>query len=179
MVAHAGSRVMLIDADLRNPGLSQIFSPHNSAGLVEVAAGQTELDDAVWTESGSGLSFLPAGTQSREVLHPNEILASTAIKSLIDKLRNAFDYVIVDLPPLAPVVDTRTTTRFIDSYVYVIEWGRTTIDVVKHSLSDAPELYDRLLGAVLNKTNMSILQRYEPYRTSYYYRKYSRYSDVS
>jgi succinoglycan biosynthesis transport protein ExoP len=179
MIAHAGSRVILVDADLRKPRLSQILSPHNSAGLVEVAAGQTALDDAIWTESGSGLTFLPAGPQSAEVLHPNEILASTAIKSLIDKLRSAFDYVIVDLAPLAPVVDTQTTTSFIDSYVYVIEWGRTTIDVVKHSLSNAPELYDRLLGAVLNKTNMSVLQRYEPYRTSYYYRKYSRYSDVS
>jgi len=179
MIAHAGSRVILVDADLRNSSLSRIFSPDTSAGLVEVAAGKTALDDAIWTDSGSGLSFLPAGPQSAKLLHPNEILASTAIKSLIDKLRSAFDYVIVDLAPLAPVVDTQTTTSFIDSYVYVIEWGRTTIDVVKHSLSNAPELYDRLLGAVLNKTNMSVLQRYEPYRTSYYYRKYSRYSDVS
>ena len=63
--------------------------------------------------------------------------------------------------------------KFIDSYVYVVEWGRTKIDVVEHSLSNAREVYDRLLGVVLNKANMSVLQRYEPYQTNYYYRKYS------
>ena len=112
------------------------------------------------------------------MLHPNEILASVAIKSLIDKLCGAFDYVIADFSPLAPVVDTRTTTSFIVSYVYIVEWGRTKIDVVEHSLSNAREVYDRLLGVVLNKAKMSVLQRYEPFRTTYYYRKYSQYSGV-
>jgi len=63
--------------------------------------------------------------------------------------------------------------KFIDSYVYVVEWGRTKIDVVEHSLSNAREVYNRLLGVVLNEANMSVLQRYEPYRTNYYYQKYS------
>jgi succinoglycan biosynthesis transport protein ExoP len=169
MIAHAGSRVILVDADLRNPSLSRKFSPSASAGLVEVAAGRTVLNDAIWTDPTTGMTFLPAGSESTKSLHPNEILASVAIKSLIDKLRGAFDYVIVDFPPLAPVVDTRTTASFIDSYVYIVEWGRTKIDVVEHCLSNAREVYDRLLGVVLNKANMSVLQRYEPYRT--YYRK--------
>lgn len=175
MIASAGSRVILVDADLRNPSLSRNFSPGASAGLVEVTAGRTELNDAIWTDPTTGLTFLPAGSESTKLLHPNEILASVAIKSLIAKLRGAFDYVIVDLAPLAPVVDTRTTTSFIDSYVYVVEWGRTKIDVVEHSLSGAPEVYDRLLGVVLNKANMSVLQRYERHRTTYYYRKYDQY----
>jgi succinoglycan biosynthesis transport protein ExoP len=173
MIAHAGSRVILVDADLRKPSLSRNLSPGASAGLVEVAAGRTALNDAIWTDPTNGLTFLPAGPESTKLLHPNEILASVAIKSLIDKLRGAFDYVIIDFPPLAPVVDTRTTASFIDSYVYVVEWGRTKIDVVERSLSNAREVYDRLLGVVLNKAKMSVLQRYEPYRTNYYYRKYS------
>jgi succinoglycan biosynthesis transport protein ExoP len=178
MIAHAGARVILVDADLRKPSLSRTFSPGAAAGLVEVAAGRTALDDAIWTDPTTGLTFLPAGPESMKLLHPNEILASVAVKSLIDKLRGAFDYVIVDFPPLAPVVDTRTTASFIDSYVYVVEWGRTKIDVVEHSLSNAREVYDRLLGVVLNKANMSVLQRYERYRTTYYYRKYDQYREV-
>jgi succinoglycan biosynthesis transport protein ExoP len=178
MIAHAGSRVILVDADLRKPSLSRNLSPGASAGLVEVAAGRTALNDAIWTDPTNGLTFLPAGPESTKLLHPNEVLASVAIKSLIEKLRGAFDYVIVDFPPLAPVVDTRTTASFIDSYVYVVEWGRTKIDVVEHSLSNAREVYDRLLGVVLNKANMSVLQRYERFRTTYYYRKYSQYCDV-
>jgi len=179
MIAHAGARVILVDADLRNPSLSRALAPGAAAGLVEVAAGRTALNDAIWTDPATGLTFLPAGPESTKLLHPNEILASAAIKSLFDKLRGTFDYVIVDFPPLAPVVDTRTTTSFIDSYVYVVEWGKTKIEVVEHSLSNAREVYDRLLGVVLNKADMSVLQRYERYRTTYYYRKYDQYRNVS
>jgi succinoglycan biosynthesis transport protein ExoP len=179
MIAHAGSRVILVDADLRNPSLSRNLAPGAAAGLVEVAAGRKALNDTIWTDSTTGLTFLPTGPESTKLLHPNEILASVAVKSLIEKLRGEFEYVIVDFPPLAPVVDTRTTAGFIDSYVYVIEWGRTKIDVVEHSLSTAPEVYDRLLGVVLNKANMSVLHRYERYRTTYYYRKYDQYRNVN
>jgi succinoglycan biosynthesis transport protein ExoP len=179
MIAHAGSRVILVDADLRNPSLSRNLAPGAAAGLVDVAAGRTALNEALWTDLATGLSFLPAGPESTKLLHPNEVLGSAAIKSLFDTLRGTFDYVIVDFPPLAPVVDTRTTTSFIDSYVYVVEWGRTKIDVVEHSLSNAREVYERLLGVVLNKANMSVLQRYERYRTTYYYRKYDQYRNVS
>ncbi len=178
MIAHAGSRVILVDADLRNPSLSRDLGPNAIAGLVEVAAGGIALNDAIWTDPATGLIFLPTGPKSTKLLHPNEILGSLAVKSLIDKLRGAYDYVIVDLPPLAPVVDTRTTANFINSYVYVIEWGRTRIDVVEHSLSNAREVYDRLLGVILNKADMAVLQRYERYRTTYYYKQYDQYRNV-
>jgi succinoglycan biosynthesis transport protein ExoP len=175
MIAHAGAKVILVDADLRNPSLSRKLAPGAAAGLVDVAAGRMALHEALWTDPATGLTFLPTGLESAKLLHPNEVLGSAAIKTFFAKLRDAYDYVIVDFPPLAPVVDTRTTTSFIDSYVYVVEWGKTHIDVVEHSLSNAREVYDRLLGVVLNKANMSVLQRYERYRTTYYYRKYDHY----
>ena len=178
MIAHAGAKVILIDADLRNPSLSRNLAPGAGAGLVDVAVGRTPLNDAVWTDRQTGLLFLPAGLESTKLLHPNEILGSAAVRTFFDKLRDSYDYVIVDFPPLAPVVDTRTTTTFINSYVYVVEWGKTKIDVVEHSLSNAREVYDRLLGVVLNKANMAVLQRYERYRTTYYYRKYDQYRNV-
>ena len=65
--------------------------------------------------------FLPAGPLAAELVHPNEILRSDALKSLINTIRDEFDYVIVDCTPLAPVADARTTTRFINSYIYVIQ----------------------------------------------------------
>jgi succinoglycan biosynthesis transport protein ExoP len=175
MIAHAGSHVILVDADLRNPSLSRHLAPSSTAGLVEVAAGRVALDDALWTDPKTGLVFLSTGPESTKLLHPNAIIGSAAVKSFFRQLRDKYDYVIVDFSPLAPVVDTRTTTGFVDSYIYVIEWGRTKIDAIEHSLSDAPEVYDRLLGVVLNKVNMSVLQRYERYRTNYYYRKYDHY----
>jgi succinoglycan biosynthesis transport protein ExoP len=94
------------------------------------------------------------------------------VKQLFESLRSAYDYVIVDLPPLAPVVDVRATTNLIDSFVYVVEWGRTKIDVVWHNLANASGVYDRLLGVVLNKADTQVLGRYEGYHGNYYYNRY-------
>jgi succinoglycan biosynthesis transport protein ExoP len=93
-------------------------------------------------------------------------------RTLLDGLRNEYDYIIVDLPPLAPVSDARATAGIIDSYIYVIEWGRTRVNVVQHQLAAAPELYDRLLGVVLSKANPKILARYEQYYGRNYYKYY-------
>jgi succinoglycan biosynthesis transport protein ExoP len=83
---------------------------------------------------------------------------------------------VVDLPPLAPIVDTRATAHLVDSFVFVIEWGRTKIDVVEHALGHAPGIYDKLLGVVLNKVDMNIFGRYASHREDYYYNKhYTRY----
>lgn len=177
LLAHAGSRVILIDADLRKPSLSQHLGS-TEAGLVDVVAGTTPLDAAIWTDPASGMAFLGAGTHSTKLAHPNDFLGSAVLKGLIDELRHSYDYVIVDLPPLAPVVDTRTTVAAIDSYVYVIEWGRTKVDVVQHSLASAREIYDRLLGVVLNKVDLAMLEHYERHRTDYYYRQYPSYKHV-
>jgi polysaccharide biosynthesis transport protein len=170
LIAHAGGRVLLLDLDLRNPSASRSLAP-DSAGLIDVIAGKLALKDAIWIDRSTNLEFLPSGATPK-LLHTNEILASAAMKKLFESLRSAYDYVIVDLPPLAPVVDVRSTTNIIDSYVYVVEWGRTKIDVVEHCLSGAPGVYDRLLGVVLNKADINVLGRYEGYHGHYYYNKY-------
>lgn len=170
LIAHAGGRVLLVDLDLRNPSLSRALSP-DSKGLVDIISGKIRLEGAIWTDRSTNLAFLPSGATPK-LLHTSEILSSTIVKKLFENLRSAYDYVIVDLPPLAPVVDVRATTNIIDSYVYVVEWGRTKIDVVEHNLSNASGVYDRLLGVVLNKADTNILGRYEGYHGNYYYNKY-------
>jgi succinoglycan biosynthesis transport protein ExoP len=80
---------------------------------------------------------------------------------------------------LAPVVDVRAMTHLVDSFVFVIEWGRTKIDVVEHALRMAPNVYDNLLGVVLNKADLNLFGRYESHRRHYYYnRHYARYGYV-
>jgi len=106
------------------------------------------------------------------VLHTNEILASTAFRNLVENLRKTYDYVIIDFPPLAPVVDVRATTQIVDSYVYVVEWGKTRINLVQDRLLGCPEIHERLLGVVLNKANVNVLERYESYYGKYYYRRH-------
>ena len=98
------------------------------------------------------------------------------MQTLIERCREKYQYVIVDLSPLAPVTDVRATPTLINSYVFVVEWGRTPIGAVEQALTSARGVYDKTLGAILNKTDMNTLQRYEGYRGSYYYHpSYSRY----
>jgi len=111
--------------------------------------------------------------------HSSEVLACESTRILFERLRQAYDYIIVDLSPLAPVVDVRAMTHLVDSFVFVIEWGRTKIDVVEHALRMAPGVYDNLLGVVLNKADLKLLGRFESHRRQYYdNRHYSRYGYV-
>jgi hypothetical protein len=105
--------------------------------------------------------------------------AEATFQILFERLRQAYEYIIVDLPPLAPVVDGRAMTHLVDSFVFVIEWGRTKIGVVEHALRMAPDAYDNLLGVVLNKINLNLLGRYESHHRDYFYnRRYARYGYV-
>jgi len=80
---------------------------------------------------------------------------------------------------LAPVVDVRGMTHLVDSFVFVIEWGRTKIDVVERALRMAPGVYDNLLGVVLNKADLNLLGRYESHCRDYFFnRHYERYGYV-
>jgi len=178
LIAHSGARVILIDSDLRNPSLSRALVPDAKMGLVDVVAQKAQLEDVLTVDPETRLSILPAGTTSK-LLHTNEVLASKAMHALITLLRSRYDYVVLDMPPMAPVVDVRVTSSFVDSYVFVVEWGKTKMDVVRHNLLGAPEIQDKLLGVVLNKADTKLLARYESYHGRYYYQKYyARYGYV-
>jgi succinoglycan biosynthesis transport protein ExoP len=175
LLSQIGARTILIDCDLRNPSLSRALAPSAESGLLEVIAGKESLEDVIWTEPSINMVFLPAVVKFR-LAHSTEILSSTPVKNLFEKLRESYDHIVVDLPPLAPIVDTRATAHLVDSFVFVIEWGRTKIDVVEHALGHAPGIYDKLLGVVLNKVDMNIFGRYASHREDYYYNKhYTRY----
>lgn len=178
LMAHSGARVILVDSDLRNPSLSRALVPDAKSGLVDVVAQKLRLEDALTIDPQTKLSILPAGTTSK-LLHTNEILASKAMHALVNELRSKFDYVVLDMPPMAPVVDVRVTSSFVDSYVFVVEWGKTRMDVIKHNLRASPEIQHKLLGVVLNKADTKLLARYESYHGRYYYQKYyARYGYV-
>jgi succinoglycan biosynthesis transport protein ExoP len=177
LIAHSGSHAILIDADLRNPTLSRQLG-FDGPGLIDVLAGWKSLDEILLLDQRSGLRFLPAGAKSN-MPHTNELLASDAMKKLITVLHDNYDYLIVDLPPLIPVIDARASTNFIDAYICVVEWGCTKVDLIRHGLSNAPEIYERLLGVILNKVDMTTIGRYERHRSNYYYEKYrSRYGNL-
>jgi succinoglycan biosynthesis transport protein ExoP len=160
LMADAGKRVILMDADLRNPTLAGSVNPRPTVGLMELLSGKIDLQQATGRECATGLTLLPL-VLNEQLVHADEILSSQGFRNLIDELRKRYDYVIMDLPPIAPVVDVRATVPVIDSLVFVVEWGNTRIKAVQHHLMAEPELHDRLLGVVLNKADLKVLQRFE------------------
>jgi len=171
LIAHVGKKVILIDGDLRNPSLSRIIAPDAKSGLLEVLAGKIELHDAIRTDGAAGLAFLPTIIESR-LAHTSELLGSDSFKMLITRLREMYDYIIVDLPPIGSVAEVRATASIVDSYVYVIQWGRTHTSAVRQQLLGAPEIYDRLLGIVLNRVDFNAFRRHEPLDAGYYQHVY-------
>ncbi|MGJ4952562.1 polysaccharide biosynthesis tyrosine autokinase [Bradyrhizobium sp. HKCCYLS20291] len=177
LLAQSGARTILIDGDLRNPSLTRGLMPAAECGVLEVLSGKRDMSQVLWREPATGLDLLPAVIPSRHA-QTSEVLASAVMRNLIDDLRKRYDYVVVDLSPLAPVVDVRTTSDLIDSYVFVVEWGRTKIDVVQHAMNSARHLREQLLGVVLNKAELKLMSRYGygGYYRNDYYRRYG-YSD--
>ncbi|KAA5599207.1 polysaccharide biosynthesis tyrosine autokinase [Blastochloris sulfoviridis] len=160
LMAHAGKRAILIDADLRKPSLGRSLTTAPEVGLLEVLADPAQLDRAVCIDAVTGLALLPSVVDGG-LVHSDEIVSSEAFRRLLEQLRQRYDYIIVDLPPLAPVVDVRAIAAMIESFVFVVEWGRTKADLVHRHLQAKPEVYDRLLGVVLNKADTRLFKRYE------------------
>jgi polysaccharide biosynthesis transport protein len=171
LVSQVGGKVIIVDCDLRNPSLSRTLAPNATLGIIDVLAGEHSLEETIWRDGPGGMAFLPALSRSR-IFHTSEVLASEPTKKLFEDLRESYNYVIVDLPPLAPLIDVRATPHLVDGYFLVIEWGRTKIDVVQHALNTAPGVYEALLGTILNKANMEFMSRYEMHRGKYYYNKH-------
>lgn len=167
LIGHSGKKVIIVDCDLRNPSLSASVAPKATDGIIEVANGHRALEEAVWRDPKTNLAFLPA-VRRGTLLHTSEILSDNSMCRLFDHLRQRYDYVIVDLPPLSPLVDVRVTAPLIDCYVLVVEWGRTKIEVVQHALHTAPTISDSLIGVVLNKTDIKAMARYDAQRSDYY-----------
>jgi succinoglycan biosynthesis transport protein ExoP len=170
-LAKSGVRTLLVDGDLRNPTLTKQLAPGASAGILEVVLGSARLDDVVWRDPSTGLDFLPAVVETR-LAHTSDILLSASMEKLFRTLRDNYDRVVLDLSPLLPIVDVRGTGKLVDSYILVLEWGRTKADMVERAISEMAAFEDKLMGAVLNKADLKMMARYGNIGDDYYYNRY-------
>jgi succinoglycan biosynthesis transport protein ExoP len=169
-VAKSGARTLLIDADLRNPSMTRTLGYPNASGLLNMVAEKSQLDDLVITDSKFKFDFLPSSTKTK-TLNSSDILNSTAVKDMLRAAKSDYDYVLVDLPPILPVVDVRAAAHLFDAFVLVVEWGGTSTDEILKAVKVSRVLSERLLGVVLNKADVAVMRRFEGYsdrRYSYY-----------
>jgi polysaccharide biosynthesis transport protein len=171
VAAQSGSRTILVDGDIRNPSLTARLTPDAQRGLIDIVLGKTDLKDVVWVDPQTNLHFLPCVVVSR-FSNSGDVLGSPQMEKLFRQLREHYDRIILDLSPLAPVIDVRTTGPLVDSYILVIEWAKARVDIVERVLNETPVVRERLLGAVLNKVNMTVMNRYDSRHRDYYHNSY-------
>lgn len=174
LIAQTGSRVLLVDGDLRNPTLTRLISPDAKEGIIEVINGQARLEDTIWTDPLTGMEFVPAVLKTA-IAHTSGLISSAAMEKILAGARETYDYVVVDLPPMVPVVDARAAAHLMDGFLLVIEWGKTSPEVVKEAVQSAEVVRERIVGAILNKANTNVLKRLEAYKGANYHRYYNNY----
>jgi succinoglycan biosynthesis transport protein ExoP len=168
LLSHAGYRTLLIDGDLRNPGLTRAVAPFAEHGLVEAVMDSKPISEVMVYEPDSSLALLPAVIQGR-VPHTSEFLASPGMRAVLQQAVDAnYAFVLLDLPPLAPVVDARAIMPLLDGVLLVVEWGKTTRALVRSALLSSG-VGDKCIGVLLNKVALKKLKLYENYGPDGYY----------
>src|SRR5713226_6375957 len=168
-VAKSGARTLLIDADLRNPSMTRALGYSNAPGLVNMVADKSNFNDLVITDSKFKFDFLPSSRM--KPANSSDILNSPTMKDMLRAAKSKYDYVLVDLPPILPVVDVKAVAHLFDAFVLVVEWGSTSTDEILKAVGASPIVSERLLGAVLNKADEAVMRRFEGYsdrRYTYY-----------
>ncbi|NOZ60612.1 MAG: polysaccharide biosynthesis tyrosine autokinase [Calditrichaeota bacterium] len=162
-IAQLGSRVLLVDSDLRRPVIHSIFDLDRSRGLSNFLIGKISLDEAIFESDVDNLNIMPSGTLPP---NPSELLGSVAMKNCIAELKNRFDVVLFDSPPVLAVTDAVILSSEVDGVVVVIKEGQTNREAVKRCYGILQKIPNRLLGAVLNGIHVNGFHGYGYY---YYY----------
>jgi capsular exopolysaccharide synthesis family protein len=129
-LAAAGSRVVLVDADLRRPKVADYMGIEGAVGITDVLIGRADLHDVLQPWGRSSVTVLPAG---KIPPNPSELLGSAGMERLAETLASEFDHVIFDAPPLLPVTDSAILGKLVGGAIVVVAVGRTT----KHQLEGA------------------------------------------
>ena len=161
-------RVVIIDADLRHPSTTKFFGLEKNSGLVDFLTGSTPLEQ-IWVNV-NGLIVILAGSKSQ---NPPDLLASGRMKGLVEQLREYFDYIVMDTPPVCPEIDAQVAMQLADKVVYVVRWQSTTREVVVQTLGNL-DTQRKVAGIVLSLVDETKTPRYGPYSyySGEYYKKY-------
>ncbi len=165
--AQANSKCVLIDCDMRKPRVYSLFTDKDSEGFLDYISGNIQYENIIKKTEVRSLDYITAGAIP---VNPSEILGSNAMKSFLEKLRNDYDIIIIDSPPIMAVSDSEILARFVDVCLLVVSANTTEIDWLKESVELLKQEHVNLAGVLLNNFN---------YQSGYhaYYKYYNHYSE--
>jgi capsular exopolysaccharide synthesis family protein len=167
-LARRGRKVLLIEGDLRRNRLDRVFKVPNDIGLgtllKDEVLSERNLKAAVHSTNEPGLFVLPSGACDSDT---PDLLHSTVLRSLMDRLRRQFDVILIDTPPLLEMPDARLLSRIADGAIFIARSRRTTLEAAASATQRLAFDKARVLGIVLNDWNP---------KHSRYYTRYGRYA---
>ncbi len=176
-LARTGARVALVDCDFRRPSLTHWFLPGAPTGFYELATRIGNEDERriamdlaqICRKTGQeNLFFIPAKGANTSIANLN-LVASGQMHAMIGYLKQIFDVVLIDLPPIMNIVDARVIANSIDSFILLAHWGKTDRSIVSKALHRAPEVYNKTVGSLLTLVDTEKASRYGYYNYNYYY----------
>lgn len=169
-LAQSGRKVLLIDADFRRPRIEKIFGLDKEVGMVQLVAGKAEMDEALCKSPVANLTILPGGKRPS---NPAELLSSARFAQLIELLREKFDLIIIDTPPVLAVSDPSVVASCVDGVVVTMRLRRNIKPLATRTLNTLEAVDAPLIGIVVN--GVSAEAAYGGYGYNYGYNDY-RYS---
>ena len=163
MISSSGARTLIIDGDVHLRLLTTKLAPDAREGLIEALVDPSRLATLVSKRKRSGLDVLPCALSTR-LSNAAELLGSPEMEQLLATARKTYDYIVIEIAPIMSVVDLKMIERFIDRFVFVVEWGQTKRSLVLEALSKAEIIRERLIGIVLNKADPFALRSIEAYK---------------
>ncbi|MCG3134388.1 MAG: hypothetical protein HMLKMBBP_01694 [Planctomycetes bacterium] len=171
VLAYAGAKVLLIDADMRRPRVHKSLGLPNTRGLSNVVVQGDDAAPYCLRSSIEGVDFMPSGPIPP---NPSELLGHQRMRDLLASLRQRYDHVIIDTPPIGAVTDAAVLGAAVDGVILVVHAGKTRRGIVSRGLEQLSHVNARLVGVILNNLRAGG-SRYHPgyYQTYAYYQQYA------
>lgn len=168
MLAQKGHRVLVIDADLRRPSCHRALKVHNGRGLTEFLAGHEPLQSVIKESSMTNLFVLNSGSVPP---NPGELIGSKKMQESLVALRNQYDFILIDTPPIAPLSDAVVLSPMVDGVIFVVRGQHTPKQLVKAAIAELRYDPSKILGVVLNRVDIrsgEYANYYRDYASDYY-----------
>ncbi|MBD2872051.1 CpsD/CapB family tyrosine-protein kinase [Paenibacillus arenilitoris] len=150
-MAQRGDRVLVIDANFRNPMLHQIFGVQTSPGLSNVLGQQLEIREAIYNTEVEGLDILPSG---QRFFNTTELLDSERMADVMDYASSHYDRVVLDCPPVLGTADTNALAGKCDGVILLLKSGKTQEGLAKEAKRSLLFAKANILGVILNKKSV-------------------------
>ncbi|MFH1351241.1 MAG: polysaccharide biosynthesis tyrosine autokinase [Pseudomonadota bacterium] len=163
-MAQSGSKVIILDCDMRRPKVHKIFDIPRDQGMTNLLVGNMEIKSAIFNTPIPNLDVIPCGPIPP---NPSEILGSSRMTKLLEILKKNYTRILIDTPPITAVTDAVVLSKSVDGVVIVIRTNETAREIIQNGLSQLKSVGSNVLGAILNGVVMG--------RDSYYYYQYYYY----